>query len=263
MSDVCHRSSTAHHGVDIAETMSRLDDDNDPARLKAVAEEIDEHEHQGLAEMDGREQAVIDEARAQELAATDAFEASGYWQSGYRDSVTGETHEFDHKQDYEDALGQIVSPIYHDLWEDAGTLAQQDGARMIVENANDGDPVEIDLGHRHYFVREVGAKESNSYGPDAITSLWGLRQDAERLHAQDGQSDEYFDAQLKYEQRVDAALSDPRLTDADRSRIISEHYDAVSGVWLDAHPQFQESHDIAEIRERQRKAQDQGEGYGY
>ena len=153
--------------------------------------------------------------------------------------------------------------MYHDLWEDAGTMGQQDGTRTIIANANDGDPVKIDLGSRHYFVREGGTKELGSYGSDVTTSLWGLRQDAERLYAQDGQSGEYFDGQLEYEQRVDAALNDPHLNDADRARIVSEHYDAISGTWLDAHPETQESHAADEIRERQRKAQDEAEGYGY
>jgi hypothetical protein len=136
--------------TDIAEVMS-----DEQARLEAAASEIGQHERDALAEVGEREQAVIDE-----------FESSGYWQSGYVDNITGEVREFDHKPDYEDALGQIVSPIYHDLWENEGTIAQRDGARTIIENANDGDPVEIDLGSRHYFVREVGANESDEYDFD-------------------------------------------------------------------------------------------------
>ena len=129
----------------MAETM---DEEHDPARLQAAADEIGQHERDALAEMGKREQAVIHE-----------FESSGYWQSGYVDSITGNVVEFDHTQDYEDALGQIVSPVYHDLWEHAGTMAQQDQARAIIENANDGDEISIVLGSRHYFVREFAGQE--------------------------------------------------------------------------------------------------------
>ncbi len=91
------------------------------------------------------------------------LEASGYWESGYVDSVTGEVREFDHKQDWDDAYNRVLEEVANDLWEDAGTLPQQDGARAILNHAEDGEQIELDLGHRHYFVREVGAKQSDDY----------------------------------------------------------------------------------------------------
>jgi len=158
------------------------------------------------------------------------FESSGYWQSGYVDS-DGNAHEFDHAQDYEDALGHVSSQVWIDEQYGEITASQEAHANAVIDKANDGDPVEIDLGNRHYFVREVGAQHS-----DEMADLACMKEHCEQLAEnlpQDTFTDEYLDDQLEYEQQVEHALN--QADDGLRARIVDEHRDAISSVWLQEH----------------------------
>jgi hypothetical protein len=77
-----------------------------------------------------RDEPVTDEEALHE------FESSGYWQSGYVDGVTGERHEFDHQQDYEDALAEVGYQIEQDaIGERRGfeVIAQYQDAYEAIE----------------------------------------------------------------------------------------------------------------------------------
>jgi len=100
----------------------------------------------------------------------DEFESSGFWQSGYVDS-DGNAHEFDHAQDYEDAVGHIVSQMMADQQSGRhASVAQRQFARNTIADANDGDHIELDLGDRHYFVREIGTKQTSPTTSKSIRS---------------------------------------------------------------------------------------------
>jgi hypothetical protein len=102
----------------------------------------------------------------------DEFESSGFWRSGYVDSITGRVVEFDHKQDYEDALGQVVASANAEALvadvDQAWTAEEWEAAMEQIDNANDGDPIEFDLGSLHYFVREWPGRELH---PDELTVI--------------------------------------------------------------------------------------------
>jgi hypothetical protein len=100
------------------------------------------------------------------------FESSGFWQSGYVDMITGDVREFDHKQDYEDALGQVVASANAEALvaevDQAWTAEEWEAEMELIDNAIDGDPIEFDLGSLHYFVREWPGRELH---PDELTVI--------------------------------------------------------------------------------------------
>jgi hypothetical protein len=120
---------------------------DDLTRLQVVAHEIGQHEHQAVSEMHERE-----------IAAANELEAGGYWDSGFIDSVTGERFGGDPQQDYEDAVGQIINPLTDAMAASEGNEFQRRYAHNTLENAIDGEPIELDLGSRHFYVREVRGK---------------------------------------------------------------------------------------------------------
>lgn len=135
-------------------------DDYDPALLQAVVNEVGQHAREAVGEMDEREQMVIDETRAAELA---ELEESGYWHAGFIDDDADQAEDFDHAQDYEDAVGHVADRLRGDIAAGMGTPRQRSEALEAVNEAlTVGEAFTIRLGQRTFFVAEMAGSEAEA-----------------------------------------------------------------------------------------------------